>query len=156
VLPFAHICLSVVSLIVGAFIFFQPKGTRAHKIAGKIYSFAMIGLNTSALAIYHLTGRFNLFHLTAILSLILVLVGWWQIIFRHRLRNWLYRHYVYMCWSFTGLVAAALNEGFVRLTLLKTVVHQRGNWVIIAAQGILISVAAILIKRNKQRMLALR
>jgi uncharacterized membrane protein len=156
VLSLAHIVLSIVSLIIGAFIFFTPKGTALHKSAGKIYTFAMIGLNASALAIYHLTGHFNLFHLTAILSLILVLVGWMQVIFRRHLRKWLYRHYVYMSWSYLALVAAAFNEGFVRVEPLMRIAHRYGNWVIIASQGILIATAAILINRNKQRMLALR
>jgi uncharacterized membrane protein len=152
----SHIVLSVISLVVGAFIFFTPKGTALHKRAGKIYSLAMIGVNACALAIYHLTGHFNLFHLTAILSLVLVVIGWAQVIFRRRLRNWLYRHYVYMCWSYMALVAAALNEGFVRLAPLKAIVRQDGNWVIIAAQAVLISSTAVLVKRNKQRMMTLR
>lgn len=91
----------------------------------------MIGLNVAALPIHNLTGHFNLFHLTAILSLALVLTGWAQVLFRKHLRNWLYRHYTYMCWSYFALIAAAFNEGFVRLAPLKSLVRRNGNWVII-------------------------
>src|ERR1043165_6260449 len=155
-LSLAHISFSAVSLVLGAFIFVNTKGTSQHRWVGTLYCVSMVGLNLTALGIYNLTGRFNFFHFTAILSLAMVLVGWAQVIFRRRLRNWLYRHYVYMCWSYMALVAAALNEGFVRLAPLKAIVRQDGNWVIIAAKAVLISSTAVLVKRNKKRMITLR
>ena len=153
-LSLAHIALSVISLFVGAIVFLKPKGSRLHKKLGVLYSSAMIGLNAAALAIYNLTGHFNLFHFTAILSLLLVLIGWGQVIFRRQLKNWLYRHYVYMCWSYLALVAAALNESFVRVSPLKAIVNHYGNWVIIIAQAFLVTGAALLITRNKTRILS--
>lgn len=142
------------SLVLGAIVFFNPKGTRNHRRVGKLYCVSMLGLNITALGIYHLTGHFNLFHLTAIFSLALVLIGWTQVLLRHRLRRWLYRHYVYMCWSYVALVAAAFNEGFVRVGLMKAVVRHHGNWVIIATQAVLVGLAAILITRSKEELLA--
>jgi hypothetical protein len=59
-----------------------------------------------------------------------------------------------MCWSYVALVAASFNEGFVRLTLLKALVHRAGNWVIIVAQAILLCAAALFINRRKARTLA--
>lgn len=47
----------------------------------------MLALNFSASAIYNLTGHFNFFHFSALLSVAMVLTGWAQIIFRRRLRN---------------------------------------------------------------------
>lgn len=153
-LSFAHIGLSTASLVLGAFIFLNPKGTMRHRWTGRIYCASMIGLNVTALSIYHLTGRFNFFHFTALLSLAIVLIGWAQVLFRRHLRNWLYRHYVYMCWSYVALVAAAFNEGFVRLAPLKAFVHHAGNWVIILTQAVLVGVAALFINHRKARMLA--
>lgn len=153
-LSFTHITLSIVCLVVGALIFLRRKRTRWHRAAGKVYSVSMVGLNAAALGIYNLTGHFNLFHLTAILSLVLVLVGWSQVIYRKRLRRWLYRHYTYMCWSYVSLVAAAFNEGFVRLPPLKAVVSQYGNWVIIATQAALICASALLINGRRERVFA--
>src|ERR1041385_285476 len=89
-----------------------------------------------------------------VLNLVLVGVGWAQIMFRRRLRNWVYRHYVYMCWSYVALVAAAINEGFVRLAPLKGIVRRNGNWVIIATQVVLVCAAAVLINWNKERMVS--
>jgi uncharacterized membrane protein len=151
-ISFAHVFLSVVCLFVGGYVFLRPKGTQLHRWLGRVYAISMICLNVAALGIYHLTGHFNLFHMTAILSLILVLTGWAQVLFRHRLRNWFYRHYVYMCWSYVALLAAACNEAFVRLAPLKEIVHRDGNWVIIAAQVVLLAAAALLIKRNREGM----
>ena len=118
-----------------------------------LYSVSMLGVNFTALSIYHLTGRFNFFHVTAFISLAMVITGWAQVFLRHRLRNWLYRHYVYMSWSYVALVAAAFNEGFARLPPLKSLVRNNGKWVIIVTQVILLSVAAIFINRRKSKML---
>ena len=153
-LSLIHVTLSVVCLFVGAIIFFRPKGSRWHRRAGKIYSISMIVLNAAVFGIFHLTGHVNLFHVMAILNLVFVAVGWAQIMFRQRLRNWVYRHYVYMCWSYVALVAAAINEGFVRLAPLKGIVRRNGNWVIIATQVVLVCVGAVLINRNKERMVS--
>lgn len=152
-LSLVHIAFSVVCLVLGAFVLLNTKGTRQHRWVGTLYCASMVGLNLAALGIYNLTGRFNFFHLTAILSLAMVLMGWAQVLFRRRLRNWLYRHYVYMCWSYVALIAASFNEGFVRLAPLKALVHRTGNWVIIITQVVLLCAAALLINRRKAPML---
>jgi uncharacterized membrane protein len=148
-----HVTLSIIGLILGAFVFLNPKGTRRHRRLGMLYSASMLGVNFTALGIYHLTGHFNFFHFTAFISLAMVVTGWTQVFLRRRLRNWLYRHYVYMCWSYVALIAAAFNEGFVRLPPLKSLVRNNGNWVIIVTQVILVSVAALFINRRQIEMM---
>jgi len=49
-----------------------------------------------------------------------------------------------------GLIAATLNEGFVRVGWLKALVHAAGNWVIIVAQAVLLCGASLFIKRRKE------
>jgi uncharacterized membrane protein len=149
-----HIVFCITSLILGPFIFLNIKGDRRHRWVGRLYGVSMLALNFSALAIYNLTGHFNFFHFTALLSLAMVLTGWAQVVFRHRLRNWLYRHYIYMCWSYVALIAAAFNEGFVRLAPLKALVRHTGNWAIIATQVVLLGAAALVINRRKPKLLA--
>ena len=153
-LSVAHIIFCITSFILGAFVFLNVKGTRQHRWIGTLYCVSMLGLNLAAFGIYNLTGHFNFFHITAILSLAMVLTGWSQVLFRRHLRNWLYRHYVYMCWSYVALVAAALNEGFVRLTPLKSLTNHTGKWIIIAFQAVLLGAAALLINRKKPQLLA--
>ena len=148
-----HIALAVCSLLLGTLVFLNPKGNRQHRLLGVLYSLSMLGMNFTALGIYHITGRFNFFHLTALISLAMVVTGWTQVLLRRHLRNWLYRHYIYMCWSYAALIAAAFNEGFVRLAPLKSLVRNSGNWVIIATQIVLLSAAALIINRSKPAML---
>lgn len=153
-LSITHIVFSLAGLVLGAFVFLDIKGSPRHRWMGRLYCFSMIGLNLAALGIYRLTGRFNLFHFTAILSLAMVLMGWAQVLLRNRLPNWLYRHYIYMCWSYVALVAATFNEGFVRLPSLKALVHHYGNWPILMTQAVLLCIAALFINRRKIRILA--
>jgi hypothetical protein len=75
----------------------------------------MVVVNTTALCIYHLTGRFNLFHALAVASLVMLAAGLAQVVPRRRPRLWLWRHYQYMAWSYVGLLAATNNEAFVRV-----------------------------------------
>lgn len=131
----------------------MPKATRPHRALGNVYVISMVLLNITALCIYRLTGHFNLFHLFAILSLVMVLIGWSQVAFRRRFRRWFYRHYTYMCWSYASLVAATSNEAFVRIPALKTVVQRNGNWVILAAQVVILGLCAVLLRINKTRLL---
>jgi uncharacterized membrane protein len=149
----AHETFAICGLILGAVVFLNPKGTGRHRWLGALYSASMLGVNLTALSIYHLTGHFNFFHVTALISLAMVMTGWSQVLLRHRLRNWLYRHYIYMCWSYIALVAAAFNEGFVRLAPLKTIARSSGNWAIVATQVALLSAAALVINRRKPEML---
>jgi hypothetical protein len=52
------------------------------------------------------------------------------------------------------LIAAAFNEGFVRLAPLKGLVRHTGNWAIIATQILLLGIAALLINRSKPNLLS--
>jgi uncharacterized membrane protein len=139
-------------LLLGAFIFLNLKGTSLHRTVGTTYVLAMIALNVTALCIYHLTGRFNLFHLFALLSLAMVLIGWSQVVFRRRFQRWFYRHYTYMCWSYAGLVAATSNEAFVRVPALRRIVQRTGNWLILATQLVILGLCAFLLSRNNTRL----
>jgi len=151
-LSIAHTACGVSCLVLGAFVFFNGKATRLHRTAGTLYALGMIALNVSALCIYHLTGRFNLFHLFAVLSLLMVFIGWSQVVFRRHFQRWFYRHYTYMCWSYAGLIAATSNEGFVRVPGLKALVQGTGNWLILATQVAILGICAILLSRNKTRL----
>jgi uncharacterized membrane protein len=109
----------VLALVLGGWIFLVRKGTRAHAWAGWGYVASMACLNGTALALYNLTGTFNTFHALALFSLAVVAAGVLQVLRRRRWRRWLWRHYQYMTWSYVGLLAAVVNEGFVRLPALR-------------------------------------
>jgi uncharacterized membrane protein len=114
-----HTACGALALVLGAWIFLTKKGTRAHVRAGWAYVGSMAILDGSALALYHLTGGFNVFHVLAVISLAMVAAGVAQALGRRRWRRWQWRHYQYMAWSYVGLLAATCNEAFVRLRPLQ-------------------------------------
>ena len=122
---------------------------------GWAYVISMLCLNVSAMAIYNLTGRFNLFHALALVSLVMVLAGVAQVVYRGRIRNWLWRHYQYMCWSYVGLLAATCNEAFVRVPPLGRVNTSVGSWLPVLASALIVIAAAVAIVANQRRLLAM-
>ena len=110
-----HIVSASLALLLGFFVAMGQKGNPPHRMAGLAYVFAMLLTNISALMLYNLTGRFNLFHAFALLSLALTLPGLLMPIMRPR--NWIFHHVHLMGWSYLGLLAAAMNEAAIRLPL---------------------------------------
>ncbi len=118
-LGIVHVVCSILALPLGAVILLRAKGTRSHIRLGWAYLVCMICVNGLGLAIFHLTGGFNVFHLLAILNLAIIEVAILHIVYRRRMRNWLWRHYQYMSWSYVGLLAGAVNEAMVRVPFLN-------------------------------------
>ncbi|MEO0974861.1 MAG: DUF2306 domain-containing protein, partial [Pseudomonadota bacterium] len=65
----AHLLLAIVALIAGPAIFLARKGTRTHRSLGIVYLVAMLVVNVSALTTYEMSGKPNLFHGFAVMSL---------------------------------------------------------------------------------------
>jgi uncharacterized membrane protein len=145
ILGLFHVTCGILSLFLGAIIFLTIKGTRAHVRVGWAYVGSMLCLNGSALAIYHLTGRFNLFHVLAIFSLVTLIIGLLQALNRRGWRKWLWRHYQYMVWSYVGLLAATCNEAFVRVPVLRDLTTATGAWLPLLAMSGLVSISAAVI-----------
>jgi uncharacterized membrane protein len=150
----AHAGGAVLAIACGAWIFLTRKGTAAHVRVGWVYVATMVWVNASALSIRHLTGGYNFFHILAVVSLAMVLGGVAQVVYRRRLRRWLWRHYQYMCWSYAGLLAGAINEACVRVPRLRDFSASTGNWLPVAGSVIVIGAAAALIIANQRRLLA--
>jgi hypothetical protein len=72
---------------------------------------------------------------------------------RKHIRNWLNLHYTYMTWSYAGLLAATSNELFAHVPVFKTLVRISGQWVMLAALGLILGLSAFLIGRRRQPML---
>ncbi len=110
-----HIGGAIVALLAGLAILARPKGSRPHRLTGRLYFVAMLALNFSSLFIFNLTGRFSLFHALALFSLATVIVGFLAAYRRRPRDGWLGMHLQFMTWSYIGLVAAAASEAAVRL-----------------------------------------
>jgi uncharacterized membrane protein len=153
VLGAIHVGCSILALPLGAVILLRPKATKSHIWLGRIYLACMICVNGFGLAVYHLTGGFNVFHLLAILNLAIILIAVIHIIYRRRMRNWLWRHYQYMSWSYVGLLAGAVNEAMVRVPLLNREGAGPPPWLQLSATVAVLGVSALLIFSMQKRML---
>jgi uncharacterized membrane protein len=142
-----HILLAVTALLVGAAIVFAKKGTRGHRLAGWVYVVSMFGLNLSALSIYRLSGRWNIFHILALVSLATLFAGLIPVRTKRPRGQWLRRHLYYMSWSYVGLVAAAMAEMSTRVG--------RFSWMAVAASAAVpVLIGALVISRYEARMSA--
>ena len=151
----AHYIFALCSLALGGLILLLPKATRVHIWLGRIYIGSMFGVNLSGLGIYHLTGRVNIFHVLAVINLLIIGGGTLQIVYRRRIRNWLWRHYQYMTWSYVALLTAAGNEALSRIAPLQQFVARTTSalpliWsliVLAAAGAIIFSRQAVMLRK---------
>lgn len=142
-----HVAAGLIALGSGAVIFFNIKGTQFHRIMGYVYVIAMVALNATALTIYRLFGYFGPFHVLAVLSLMSVAAGFVPA-FRKKPRNWMVRHFGWMCGSYVGLAAATASEIVVRVPP-PGFFHSRLQFFgfIIVASSTVGTIGAFLIKR---------
>jgi len=107
----------------------------------------MVGLNVTALAIYRLTGRFGAFHVGAIVSLATVLAGFVVALRRRTHADWLRKHYLWMTYSYVGLLAAAASEILTRFPVAPF------WWAVALASALVFAVGAMMIRRLQKRVL---
>lgn len=113
-----HLVFGLLSLITGTIVIFTRKGNRvSHRFWGYFYLFSMVSTNVTALIIYELTGRFNMFHWSALASLIVMSMGMLPIFTRkpRAHRAWIPRHAHFMAGSYLGVVLATAAEITSRL-----------------------------------------
>ena len=104
---FLHLLFSIISMITGLIVILNTKGTKFHKKVGNVYVVNMLLLNIFSFFISNFNG-FSIFHFFAIVSLITILAGMYQVL--KRSENWLQKHYYFMAWSVVGLYCAFWSE----------------------------------------------
>lgn len=109
-----HLIFSVIALITGTLVLLKTKGTTTHKRIGYVYFASMMGLILTAFMIYHLYGKFGIFHWLAVLSLFTLLAGMIPVLTK-KPAGYITMHYNFMYWSVIGLYAAFAAETLVRL-----------------------------------------
>jgi len=105
-----HFASALLALICGGVVFFQKKGTRAHRIWGRVYGVAMVVLNAAGLNTYGIDGNFGPFHWMALVSLITLSAGLLPVWLRKPQGGWLELHAHFISWSYVGLVAAGVSQ----------------------------------------------
>ncbi len=148
-----HLATAIAALVIGAYVFLGTrKGTRLHRRAGWAYVIAMLAVNVTALLIYRLFGGFGPFHAAAILSLLTTLAG---VIAARALRGRRLtrarttggldvagHHYMWMSYSYLGLVAAAVAETATRVPAFQPAPGQGATFGIVVA---VVSVAVFIV-----------
>jgi len=110
-----HAALGVASVAAGTAVVLQRKGTARHRAFGWIYVVCMLGLNLTALVMYRLTGTFNSFHATALLSLATLILGMLPTRARPFAGFFVARHAYFMAGSYVGVLAATTGQIITRL-----------------------------------------
>ncbi len=102
-----HTALGTVALAMGAVVLLRRKGSRTHRWLGRVYVATMVALCVLSFGLRDSTPFFQglgPFHVAACVSLGTVLAGFWTA--WRRGDNWLGAHYMWMAWSYIGLVMA--------------------------------------------------
>ncbi|MBK7232054.1 MAG: DUF2306 domain-containing protein [Saprospiraceae bacterium] len=110
-----HLAVAALAMIVGAFVLATPKGTKRHKQVGYIYVVSMILVCGSAMGIYRLTGKFGIFHVTAIIGFLTLAAGIIPMYMKNLERKYKAVHLWFMYYSVLGLYAAFASELSVRI-----------------------------------------
>lgn len=109
-----HIGSALLALLLAMFVLIAPKGTPLHKRMGYVFAITLLLVNGSAVLMYNLTGRFNLLHVFALISLGSLIYGMIPAI-RRQPANWLRRHISGMTGAALGVWAAGLAELTIRV-----------------------------------------
>jgi uncharacterized membrane protein len=151
-----HLIVSVFALVFGTWVLAARKGTRRHRRIGYAYAVSMILLLGTAFMIYHLFGRFGVFHVAAIVSAATLLGGMIPVIWRRPKNSWLNLHFSFMYWSVFGLYAAFVAETAVRLPI-KTAFSSPPTFFITVAVATLVTmlVGQIIFFKNKKKWQAI-
>ena len=102
-----HTALGTLALGTGAVVLLRPKGGPWHRVVGRVYVGVMLVLCVSSFGLCDSTPffrGFGGFHVAALVSLVTVSAGAWSA-WRRR-AGWLPWHYMWMAWSYIGLVMA--------------------------------------------------
>ena len=141
-----HLGSAVVALVSGATVLLWRKGDQRHRLLGRVYFGSMLVLNLTALLIYRLFGGFGPFHIAAALSLATVIAGVLEA--RRQRPEWLQRHYLWMTFSYVGLLAAAASEVGTRLPAAPF-------WsAVVLSSFAIVTIGAVIIFRQAQTTLA--
>lgn len=103
-----HFLCALGALILGPIILFRRKGDRVHRWLGRIWALMMAVIIISALSMYDINGRPNLFHFFAVVSLVTLSCALWAIwrYKRTRKATYLVTHQHCMVWAYFGLFMA--------------------------------------------------
>ena len=142
-----HTVFATLGILVGAEQLLRTRRDRLHRWLGYVYVVAMLVGDLAILTVYRFNGRFNVFHVGALVNMFCIVMALWPMLTKPRPPQWKRTHYMWICWSYVGLLAAALTEFIIRTQPLPG----RGATIIatILASSFVCTVGAVLIRRPR-------
>lgn len=107
-----HTLFGVAALIAGAWNLAAIKGTRRHRAVGWIYVGSMVGLLLTSFAIFELFGGFGPYHVMSLVSGGALALAVYFPLRRERYQRWMIHHYMWVGYSYVGLVMATGSHLF--------------------------------------------
>jgi len=107
-----HTALGVIALIAGAWNLLTQKGTPLHRQMGWVYVTTMTGLLATSFFIFDLFGSFGPFHAMSLVSGATLGLAVYFPLRRDHHEHWLEHHYMWITWSYVGLVMATGSHFF--------------------------------------------
>jgi uncharacterized membrane protein len=143
-LGWVHTVACLIALATGAAGFTTRKGSPGHILNGRVYLGSMVVLNVSALGIYRL-DIFFFPHMLAVLTLVIIAVGWASARLHRPRRFWKHVHLSSMIASYYLLLGGGVNEAFLRVHALREILNDRGPILLGQAHAALALVFLILL-----------
>ena len=107
-----HTVLGVIALLSGAWNLIATKGDRRHRVVGWIYAGSMAGLIGTSFTIFELFDRFGPFHIMSLVSGATLALALYFPVRRAHHDHWFEHHYMWITWSYVGLVMATGSHLF--------------------------------------------
>lgn len=126
---------------IGAVMLATRKGTRRHRLLGRVFLGCMLIVNVAALAIYNIDGGWTVFHWLAVASLALLAGGMIPLWLRRPQGNWMVLHSSLMTGAYIGLVTAGIAQVAGYLTAAQ------GSWGVWPAIVVVFAVGGMLSAR---------
>ena len=107
-----HIAFGFLALIAGAWNLLAMKGTQRHRLVGWVYVGSMVGLLLTSFGIFEVFGGFGPFHAMSLVSGGALAFAIYFPLRRKRYEHWMVHHYMWITYSYVGLVMATGSHLF--------------------------------------------
>jgi uncharacterized membrane protein len=155
----AHVTMGSVALVSDAVVLMLPKGTALHRHVGSVYASAIFTINGTALSMYDLTGRPNVFHVIALVNLATLAMGLLALRRWRRTRKHvdLVTHQRRMVMNYVGLWMAFVTELLVNpLMGVSGFSDPRSHWPLMIALNLALFVAGGWLVRTRLTVTTVR
>ena len=143
-----HTILALFAIGVGCLQLLRRKGDTAHRAVGYAYVYGLLIADGAAMLVFQFTGKLNILHFGVLTNLVCISLGMWPVLRIPRRPNWRLSHYMWISWSYVGVLAATGTEIVVRGPFHASS-HDRA-WIATAFVTVAITgLGWILIQRNK-------